>query len=158
MNKTWFIDIDGTLVKHLDNKDIAIGAKDEVLPYAKEFVEGIKKRGDIVVLATARPEEFRGLTLRMLKRFGIEFDHILFDMGHMERVVVNDVKPEGIYDGGVRDQDIPTAYAVNMVRDEGFGKVFEKNLWKKPESAKERVFDLFDLRWFYSGIECLNVK
>ena len=62
MNKTWFIDIDGTLVKHLDNKDIAVGAKDEVLPYAKEFVEGIKKRGDIVVLATARPEEFRGLT------------------------------------------------------------------------------------------------
>ena len=152
MNKTWFIDIDGTLVKHLDNEDIAIGAKDEVLPYAKEFVEGIKKRGEIVVLATARPEEFRGLTLKMLKKFGIEFDHILFDMGHMERVVVNDVKPEGVYDGGVRDNDIPTAYAINMTRDEGFAKVLCKDLWEKPNSSKEKVFDLFDLEWFNSGV------
>ena len=51
---------------------------------------------------------------------------------------------------GVRDKDIPTAYAINMTRDEGFEKILCKDLWTKPESAKEKVFDLFDLEWYYS--------
>ena len=33
-------------------------------------MEGIETRGDIVVLTTARPEEFRSLTEKMLKDFG----------------------------------------------------------------------------------------
>ena len=65
MNKTWFIDIDGTLVKHLDESEIEKGGREELVPYAVEFMAGIQKRGDTVVLTTARPEEFRSITERI---------------------------------------------------------------------------------------------
>ena len=76
MNKTWFIDIDGTLVKHLDESEIEKGGREELVPYAVEFMAGIQKRGDTVVLTTARPEEFRSITERMLKDFGIEWSDV----------------------------------------------------------------------------------
>ena len=46
---------------------------------------------------------------------------------------------------------LPTAYAINMERNEGFTRVLSKDLWERPLNAKEKVFDLFDLKWFYSG-------
>ena len=147
MNKTWFIDIDGTLVKHLDNKDIAEGGTEELLPYVVEFMEGIETRGDIVVLTTARPEEFRSLTEKMLEDFGIRYDHIIFGLASRERVLVNDIKPVD----ETRDAPMPTAYAINLYRNEGFGDVLGRDLWEKPMGAREKVFDLFDLAWFYSG-------
>ncbi len=152
MNKTWFIDIDGTLVKHLENKEIDEGTKEELLPYVLEFLEGIEKRGDCIILTTARLEEHRQITEKMLRDFGIRYNQIIFDIGSQERIVVNDIKPMDALDGGYRHRPIPTAYAINMNRNEGFGKVLDKDLWKKPESAKEKVFDLLDLNWFYKGV------
>ena len=151
MNKTWFIDIDGTLVKHLENKEIDEGTKEELLPYVLEFLEGIETRGDYIILTTARLEEHRQVTEKMLKEFGINYDQIIFGVGSQERIVVNDIKPVDAFDGGSRENPLPTAYAINVNRNEGFGKILDKDLWKKPESAKEKVFDLFDLEWFYSG-------
>jgi len=151
MNKTWFIDIDGTLVKHLENKEIDEGTKEELLPYVLEFLEGIETRGDYIILTTARLEEHRQVTEKMLKEFGINYDQIIFGIGSQERIVVNDIKPIDAFDGGSRENPLPTAYAINVNRNEGFGKILDKDLWEKPESAKEKVFDLFDLKWFYNG-------
>ena len=150
MNKTWFIDIDGTLVKHLDESEIEKGGREELVPYAVEFMEGIQKRGDTVVLTTARPEEFRSLTVRMLKDFGIEYDHIIFELAHRERILVNDIKPVDELHH-LRDEPLPTAYAINLKRNEGFGDVLTQDLWEKPAGAKEKVFDLFDLNWYYGS-------
>ena len=81
MNKTWFVDIDGTLVRHIDNCVIAEGDSEELLPYAMEFLEGIKERGDCIVLTTARLEQDRVVTIRMLKEFGLVYDQIIFNIG-----------------------------------------------------------------------------
>ena len=151
MNKTWFIDIDGTLVRHLENKEIDEGTKEELLPYVLEFLEGIEKRGDCIILTTARLEEHRKITEKMLREFGIRYDQIIFGIGSRERVVVNDIKPIDAFDGGSRENPLPTAYAINVNRNEGFGQILCKDLWKKPESAFEKVFDLFDLDWYYNG-------
>ena len=151
MNKTWFIDIDGTLVKHLENKEIDEGTEEELLPYTLEFLEGIEKRGDYIILTTARLEEHRQVTEKMLEEFGIKYDQIIFGIGSRERIVINDIKPMNAFDGGERDRPLPTAYAINMNRNEGFSRILDKNLWSKPMGAKEKVFDLFDLKWFYSG-------
>ena len=147
MNKTWFIDIDGTLVKHLDESEIEKGGREELVPYAVEFMAGIQTRGDTVVLTTARPEEFRSITERMLKDFGIEYDHIIFDLAHRERILVNDIKPVDELHHR-RDKPLPTAYAINLKRNEGFGDVLTQDLWEKPLGAKDKVFDLFDLNWY----------
>ena len=154
MNKTWVIDIDGTLVKHLDESEIEKGGREELVPYAIEFMEGIQKRGDTVVLTTARPEEFRCLTERMLEEFGIRYDHIIFGLASRERVLVNDIKPID----EDREEPMPTAYAINLNRNEGFGDVLSQDLWKKPMGAREKVFDLFDLAWFYSGTISLALE
>ena len=150
MNKTWFIDIDGTLVKHLENKEIDEGTKEELLPYVLEFLEGIEKRGDTVVLTTARPEELRTITERMLHEFGIEYNHIIFGLAHRERILVNDIKPVDELHHR-RDKPLPTAYAINLKRNEGFGDVLTQDLWEKPLGAKDKVFDLFDLNWYYGS-------
>ncbi len=151
MNKTWFIDIDGTLVRHLENKEIDEGTKEELLPYVLEFLEGIETRGDCIILTTARLEEHRQVTESMLEEFGINYNQIIFGIGSQERIVVNDIKPIDAFDGGSRENPLPTAYAINVNRNEGFGKILDKDLWQKPKSAKEKVFDLFDLKWFYNG-------
>ena len=72
MNKTWFIDIDGTLVKHLENKEIDEGMHEELLPYAVEFLEGLEERGDCIILTTARLEEHRQVTEKMLEELVVE--------------------------------------------------------------------------------------
>ena len=114
MNKTWFIDIDGTLVKHLENKEIDEGTEEELLPYTLEFLEGIEKRGDYIILTTARLEEHRQVTEKMLEEFGIKYDQIIFGIGSRERIVINDIKPMNAFDGGERDRPLPTAYAIKL--------------------------------------------
>ena len=151
MAKLISFDIDGTLVRHLENEEIDEGREEELLPNALEFMEGIQKRGDYIILTTARMERHREMTEKMLDEFGIEYNHIIFGIGSQERIVVNDIKPINAYDGGDREKPLPTAYAINMNRNEGFSRVLDKDLWNRPLNAKEKVFDLFDLKWFYSG-------
>ena len=58
LNKTWFIDIDGTIVKHLYNKDIdtaidSLGKKSHTLenPIEKSiiFLKGLPKEDTVVL-------------------------------------------------------------------------------------------------------------
>ena len=40
-SKTWFFDIDGTLVRHLSNEEINSGAKEQLLPQVEEFINNL---------------------------------------------------------------------------------------------------------------------
>ncbi len=81
MNKTWFIDIDGTLVRHLEDDDIDRGVEEELLPFTLEFLREIREQGDYIVITTARLERHRKVTEQMLSEFGIIYDHIIFGLG-----------------------------------------------------------------------------
>ena len=80
MNKTWFIDIDGTMLKHRNNFQIgesqdagSAGTEDdgeELLPSVIEFLDTIPQT-DQIVLTTARKVEHRVITEMALERFGI---------------------------------------------------------------------------------------
>lgn len=102
--KTWLIDIDGTIFKHNSHLE----GHDELLPGVTEFMATFQT-GDIVVLMTARSSNYREQTCNALERHGIRYDRILFDLPFGERVLINDVKPSGLR----------TAYAMNLVRDQG---------------------------------------
>ena len=142
MNKTWFIDIDGTLVRHIDNCVIAEGDSEELLPYAVEFLEGIKERGDCIVLTTARLEQDRTVTCRMLKEFGLVYDQIIFGIGSQERIIVNDIKPKGVYDNGFREHTMPMAYAINVERDVGFSDILQYNFNQPIINQKDYAWEL----------------
>ena len=141
MNKTWFIDIDGTLVKHLENKEIDEGMHEELLPYAVEFLEGLEERGDCIILTTARLEEHRQVTIQTLTNFKIPYHQIIFGVGSQERILINDIKPKGSGNSG-RQHSLPTAYAINVKRNVGFADILCYNFNKPIQNQKDYAWEL----------------
>ena len=103
LNKTWVLDIDGTLVKHNGYK---IDGKDTFLEGAEAFLKGIPEE-DMVVLITSRTDAERALTEAFLDEMGIRFNSIIFNAPYGERILINDRKPSGMN----------TAIAINPPRD-----------------------------------------
>lgn len=102
--KTWVFDLDGTLLKHNGYK---IDGVDSVLPGAIDYLNTIPDE-DYIVIFTSRTEEYREMTIEFLKKQGIRYDDILFNMPMGERIIVNDRKPSGL------DMSI----AINTTRDQ----------------------------------------
>ena len=124
LNKTWFIDIDGTIVKTRNNEqlDEAINSMgdesfliEEPIEKSVNFIQSIPF-SDTIVLTTARDSRHEGHTLKMLKHFRIRYDRILFDLRSGARVLINDIKPVGI---AGNSEPLDMAFAVNVKRNEG---------------------------------------
>ena len=141
MNKTWFIDIDGTLVKHLENKEIDEGMHEELLPYAVEFLEGLEERGDCIILTNAMFEEHIQVTIQTLTNFKIPYHQIIFGVGSQERILINDIKPKGSGNSG-RQHSLPTAYAINVERNVGFADILCYNFNKPIQNQKDYAWEL----------------
>ena len=105
LGHTWFLDLDGTLVKHnghlTDGHDTLLAGTDALLAQIPA--------GDLVVIIASRTEAHREATVRFLADQGIRYDHIIFGAPFGERIVVNDAKPSGLQ----------TAVAVSLGRDQG---------------------------------------
>ena len=124
LNKTWFIDIDGTIVKTRNNEqlDEAIGSmgnksylSEEPIKKSLDFIKSIPIN-DTIVLTTARDSRHKDHTLQMLNHFKIRYDKILFDLRSGARILINDIKPIGI---AGNSEPLKTAYAINVERNKG---------------------------------------
>lgn len=102
LGHTWIMDLDGTLVKHNGYKE----GGDVLLPGVKEFIDSLPE-GDMIVIITARKQEYKDITEKFLKDNGIRYNHIIFEAPYGERIVINDKKPSGL----------PVSVAVNIERD-----------------------------------------
>lgn len=103
LSKTWILDLDGTIVVH--NGPYIYG-EDRFLPGAKEFLDHIPSQ-DMIIFLTARSDFEKPHTLQFLKKNNVRYDHIIFNAGHGERILINDNKPDGLV----------TALAFNTTRD-----------------------------------------
>ena len=121
--KTWFVDIDGTIVEHRSNKEISEATHEKLLPGSKEFLQEARQRGDQIILTTARLTIHSEHTERMLDDFGIPYDEIIYNLSPYERIVVNDIKPIGEH----RTYEMYTAFAINVKRNRGLEGIRE---WK----------------------------
>tara|TARA_B100000427_G_scaffold286013_2_gene259791 strand:- start:315 stop:731 length:417 start_codon:yes stop_codon:yes gene_type:complete len=130
LNKTWFIDIDGTIVKHWGNEqlDEAIEEKgqfshlsEEPIKESVEFLNSIPP-SDTIVLTTARDSKHEDHTLRMLQHYNIRYDRIMFDLRSGPRYLVNDIKPIGLVNNS---KPLDTAFALNVERNQGIKKPWE---------------------------------
>lgn len=101
--KTWILDLDGTIVVH--NGPYIYG-EDRFLPGAKEFLDNIPSK-DMIIFLTARSNFEKQHTLDFLEKNHVRYDHIIFNAGHGERILINDNKPDGLV----------TAMAINTTRD-----------------------------------------
>tara|TARA_Y100000310_G_C20675749_1_gene812934 strand:+ start:2371 stop:2781 length:411 start_codon:yes stop_codon:yes gene_type:complete len=122
LNKTWFVDIDGTFLKH--NTDIGLDdlIKEEdshlreiPIPNSIKFLRGLPKH-DKIIITTARQTHHREHTVKALKHLGVRYDDILFNLTSGPRILINDIKPPGVVNNV---ESIVTAYAVNLNRNEG---------------------------------------
>ena len=103
LNKTWLLDLDGTIVKHNGYKT---DGHDTLLGGAKEFLDSIPDE-DMVIFITSRTEEYSEQTKDFLRKNKIRFDHIIFGAPYGERILINDKKASGM----------PTAVAINTGRN-----------------------------------------
>jgi hypothetical protein len=62
-----------------------------------------------MVFTTSRKEKYRDQTALMLANLGFEDFHLLMEMNHSKRILINDFAPSNPY---------PTAVAVNLRRNE----------------------------------------
>jgi hypothetical protein len=106
--KTWIFDLDGVLTVH--NGHLADGEK--ILPGVAEFAGRIGP-DDTVILLSSRDAALRDCAVAFLAAAGIRVDHAIFGLPFGERILFNDKKPSGL----------PTAYAVNLERDEGLQRI-----------------------------------
>ena len=113
LNKTWVLDIDGTLVKHNGYK---IDGHDTLLDGVSEFFQTLNPE-DKVVLLTARKDEYLQNLKKFLAQNNIRYDFLLTDMPMGERILVNDRKPSGL----------DMAFAINKNRDEALNIEYKIN-------------------------------
>tara|TARA_R110002020_G_scaffold55309_1_gene153540 strand:+ start:22883 stop:23242 length:360 start_codon:yes stop_codon:yes gene_type:complete len=111
--KTFFIDIDGTLLKHKgDFSDISTD-EPKILPYVREKMNEWCSKEYNIIIVTARRESVRSVTEHQLQSLGIPYDQLIMGIGKGERIIINDKRPNG---------DI-TASAINIDRDMGFTEI-----------------------------------
>ncbi len=104
LNKTWIIDVDGTIVKH---NGYLIDGYDTLLDGVIDFFSSLSD-DDKVILLTAREDKYLEDLKVFLKENQIRYDYLLSEMPVGERILINDRKPSGLN----------TAYAVNKKRDD----------------------------------------
>ena len=127
IGKTWFFDLDGTLLKNTSNEKLdqiisrhgkTSHRQEEALMSSKQFLKNIPK-SDKVVLTTARAKRHKDHTIKVLEYVGIKYDQIIFDIPSGARILVNDIKQKVAVKN---EHEIKTAFAINVKRNEGLKK------------------------------------
>lgn len=117
MTKTILLDIDGTLIPHIQPLIQQHASKNyptEPLPGVLDKLLEWERKGYKVVLTTGRRECWRKFTEKQLTDMGIWYDQLIMDLGSGQRILINDLKP---------NSDKPTAIAVNLPRNQGISSV-----------------------------------
>jgi hypothetical protein len=109
-NPTFFVDIDGTLVKYRKFNELATSTLTPIEDVV-EYVNSNYDLGSVIIITTARPESYRDYTVEELKKIGVRYHQLVMDCGRGTRVVLNDMDPEN---------PIQRAVGINFVRDGGF--------------------------------------
>ena len=95
---TLFVDIDGTLVLNSGEYFEPIWG---TTPKIKENVEVINKLYDSqkvnIVLTTSRKDKFKEATEEQLKREGVSYHQIIYNLYHGKRIVINDYAASNPY-------------------------------------------------------------
>jgi len=108
--KTLFLDIDGTLVQHVNPSVSSLPNHEmNVLNGTIEKLLEWNKKGYSIILTTGRRESNRDMTIKQLQKAGIFYDQLIMGVGRGPRIVINDKKPDGMM----------TAYAINIERNNG---------------------------------------
>lgn len=109
-NKTYFVDIDGTIIKYRAFSDLKT-IKPVPVQDVIDFLNKEKTiNGAYIVITSARPKVLEAHTKKELKQVGIKYDALLLGVGRGARIVVNDI-PQGSTE--------KKALGLNLIRNKG---------------------------------------
>jgi hypothetical protein len=106
--KTWFIDVDGVLVKHNGHLE----GNEQWLEGSLEFLSHLSQE-DKIILTTSRQEKDLKNLREKLEAKGIKIDLMITELGHGERIIINDKKISGLR----------TAFSISLDRDLGMNNI-----------------------------------
>ena len=96
LKKTFFIDIDGTILTHAGNIN-EIWLRDfNVKDMVPDMIQKLNKwfaDDHMIVLTTARSEPMRKKTEEILEKLGIPYHLLIMGLRCGPRIVINDLKP-----------------------------------------------------------------
>jgi len=110
-NPTFFVDIDGTIVKYRKFNELSTS----ILTPIQEVIDYLNLQfdnGAIIIVTTARPKQYELFTKQELEKIGLKYHQLVLDCGRGTRVIFNDKDPE--------NPNIDRAIGINFTRDMGF--------------------------------------
>lgn len=110
-NPTFFVDIDGTLVKYRKFAEL----ENSTLEPIQDVIDTINdyyEKGAHIVITSARPDSYELFTKQELETIGIKYHQIILGLGRGTRVVINDNDPE--------NPEISRSLGINLNRNMGW--------------------------------------
>jgi hydroxymethylpyrimidine pyrophosphatase-like HAD family hydrolase len=110
-NPTFFVDIDGTLVKYRKFAEL----ENSVLEPIQDVIDTINnyyEQDAHIVITSARPDSYELFTKQELETIGVKYHQLILGLGRGTRVVINDNDPQ--------NPEISRSLGVNLNRDMGW--------------------------------------
>lgn len=109
--KTLFVDIDGCLVINSSEYFQPVWGEAEGLTNNIKILNDLyNSNKGMIILTTARSEEYREATIQQLERLGIFYHQIIFGLLHAPRVLINDYS--------TNSNKYPTSISINLKRNQ----------------------------------------
>jgi histidinol phosphatase-like enzyme len=107
---TYFVDIDGTLIKYRKFDQLLI-TEPEPIQSVIDKVNSEYNSGAHIIITTARPVEFELFTKQELEKIGVKYHQLVMGVGRGTRYIINDRDPEA--------SEVDRAVGINLNRNEG---------------------------------------
>jgi trehalose-6-phosphatase len=107
---TYFVDIDGTLIKYRPFDQIETVAP-EAITSVIDKINNEHNNGAHIVITTARPSELELFTKQELEKIGVNYHQLVMGIGRGTRYVINDKDPQA--------PEVDRAVGINLKRNEG---------------------------------------
>lgn len=109
-----FLDIDGTILKHVHTISDVYSQEAKLCPGVREKLNAWDSQGHRIILTTARKESTRTRTEQQLASLGIAYDQLVMGLTTGPRVLINDKLSE---------HDPDRALSINVITDQGFESI-----------------------------------
>ena len=107
---TYFVDIDGTLIKYRPFDQIETVAP-EAITSVLDLIKSKYEEGAHIVITTARPSELELFTKQELEKIGVNYHQLVMGIGRGTRYIINDKDPQA--------PEVDRAVGINLIRNQG---------------------------------------
>jgi uncharacterized membrane protein len=111
---TYFVDIDGTVIKYRKFEELG-NTTPEPIQDVIDYLNEQFNNGAVIIITTARPEDYRLITKYELNLIGLLYNDIIMGCGRGSRIILNDLDPDNL--------ELSRAIGINLKRDEGLKNI-----------------------------------